>query len=211
MYLSRVEINPYRRETARALSSPQIMHAAVMASFPSFSDSPGRVMWRVDRLGSATYIIVQSDIKPDFSHILDQFGRPAADAGWETVDYDSFLSKLENGQIWRFRLKANPTHSLPSNEGHRGKVVAHVTEAHQMSWLLSKAEKLGFSILDDNIIIRHRGTSTFDHNGGKITLVTATFEGILKIEDIELFRSCMVDGIGRGKAYGCGLLTLARI
>ena len=38
-----------------------------------------------------------------------------------------------------------------------------------------------------------------------------TFEGILEISDEEVFKQTLVDGIGREKAYGCGLLTLARL
>ena len=71
MFLSRVEINPYRRDTASVLSDPQRIHAAVMASFPALS--PGsdtdRVLWRVDRLGPSTYIIVQSSRRPNFCQI----------------------------------------------------------------------------------------------------------------------------------------------
>lgn len=38
-----------------------------------------------------------------------------------------------------------------------------------------------------------------------------TFEGVLTITEAELFRKALIDGIGRAKAYGCGLMTLARI
>jgi CRISPR system Cascade subunit CasE len=49
-------------------------------------------------------------------------------------------------------------------------------------------------------------------NGGKgeVTLRTATFEGILTISDLERFRRTLLSGIGRAKAYGCGLLTIVR-
>ena len=211
MYLSRVEINPFRRESIKALSSPQIIHAAVMASFPSFGDGAGRVLWRIDKIGSATYIIVQSESKPDFHHIIDQFGHPESEKMWDTVEYDEFLSKLENGQIWRFSIKANPTYSVSSDDGKRGKVMAHVTVKQQISWMMSKAEKCGFTIQEDDVYIKHRGVKTFDRRGSKITLATATFEGVLVIENVETLRQSIINGIGRGKAYGCGLLSLARV
>lgn len=211
MYLSRVEINPFRRETIRAFSSPQIIHAAVMASFPSFGSNPGRVMWRIDKVGSSTYLIVQSSIKPDFNHIIDQFGRPESERKWDVMDYDTFLSGLENGQIWRFRLKVNPTYSLSQADGKRGKIVAHVTAEQQISWMISKAKKYGFDILDETIVLKHRDVKTFDRDKQKITLSTATFEGVLQIKDVEAIRHSIINGIGRGKAYGCGLLSLARV
>ena len=92
MFLSRIEINIYRKETRKALDSPQIMHAAIMASFPSFEQNENqRVLWRIDRLGSSTYVLIQSKIKPSLSHMIDQFGWPESGQKWETLDYDPFL------------------------------------------------------------------------------------------------------------------------
>ena len=37
----------------------------------------------------------------------------------------------------------------------------------------------------------------------------ARFRGELEITDTEQLRDTLINGMGRGKAYGCGLLTLA--
>ena len=37
-----------------------------------------------------------------------------------------------------------------------------------------------------------------------------TFEGLLEVTDEELFRNMLVNGLGRGKAYGMGLMTVMR-
>jgi CRISPR system Cascade subunit CasE len=39
----------------------------------------------------------------------------------------------------------------------------------------------------------------------------AVFEGVLQISDESLFKAALTNGIGRAKAYGCGLLTLANL
>ncbi|GAA1008177.1 CRISPR-associated protein Cse3 [Streptomyces sp. F-3] len=44
-----------------------------------------------------------------------------------------------------------------------------------------------------------------------VTLVTVTFEGRLEVTDPEALRRTLTQGIGRARAYGCGLLTLAPI
>ncbi|WP_340561934.1 type I-E CRISPR-associated protein Cas6/Cse3/CasE [Streptomyces sp. GSL17-111] len=44
-----------------------------------------------------------------------------------------------------------------------------------------------------------------------VTLVTVTFEGRLEVTDPALLRRTLTQGIGRAKAYGCGLLTLAPV
>ena len=38
---------------------------------------------------------------------------------------------------------------------------------------------------------------------------TATFEGMLKVEDPSLMRQALLQGLGRSKRYGCGLLLTA--
>ena len=50
----------------------------------------------------------------------------------------------------------------------------------------------------------------FNRSGSKVIIGYATFEGILEITNKDVLREQMISGIGRAKAYGCGLLTLAR-
>ncbi|MDR1404634.1 MAG: type I-E CRISPR-associated protein Cas6/Cse3/CasE [Candidatus Methanoplasma sp.] len=220
MYLSRLELNVRRHETMRLMVSPQVMHSAIMASFPSFEGGTDRVLWRVDNLGPSTYVIVQSEKSPDFQHMVDQFGWPASGQRWDTLNYDQFLDNINNSQIWRFRLAANPVHSvgIPSQKGRRGKVLAHVTADQQKKWLLDRASKFGFSIMDATsdvrepaLEIKQRETKQFSREDRRVTFSAVTFEGILKVEDADLMVDSMKRGIGRAKGYGCGLLTVARM
>ncbi len=214
MYLSRIELNGYRRDTMKALGSPEVMHAAVMQSFNSFNQSvEDRPLWRVDRIGPVTYLLVQSARKPDFTHIVEQFGRPNVDMGWDTLDYDNYLSKIEQGQTYRFRLRANPTYAVSEGEG-RGKVYPHVTAEQQMNWLKQKSLTCGFSIESEeghtSADIVQRDIKHFKRNGNPMTLSVVTFEGVLIVTDAESFRNAIMRGIGRSKAYGCGMLTVMR-
>jgi CRISPR system Cascade subunit CasE len=60
-------------------------------------------------------------------------------------------------------------------------------------------------------MIRQRQTHTFARLRGQrqVTVATATFEGVLRIDDPATFRTVLTNGIGHAKAYGCGLMTLA--
>ena len=40
--------------------------------------------------------------------------------------------------------------------------------------------------------------------------MAVTYEGILQVNDVEKFRKVLVEGLGREKAYGLGLLTVMR-
>ena len=39
----------------------------------------------------------------------------------------------------------------------------------------------------------------------------ATYEGVLTVTDVDKFKELLCNGIGRGKAYGMGLLTVMRL
>jgi len=216
MYLSRVELNVYRRTTIGAIESPQIMHAAVMASFASDALNE-RVMWRLDRIGAVTYLLVQSQKRPDFRHIIDQFGWPDSEQSYDTLEYDPFLDKLEPGQRWRFRLTANPTKSIKATDtSTRGKVVPHVTVDQQVQWLIDKTPERGFEIVASedgvfNLDVVNREIKKFKRSDQNITLHLATFEGILEIKDDVQFKETITNGIGRAKGYGCGMLTIGRL
>lgn len=218
MYLSRVALNPQRRSTMTALASPQKLHAAVESSFPPDLPKNGRNLWRLDKLGNALYLLVLSSEKPDFTHVVEQFGWPGSEQNWETKDYAQLTERIKAGQRWQFRLRANPVHSVKETVGSqaqepakRGKVFAHVTVKQQEQWLLARAEKYGFKLPEGSFQVVQQEVRQFRRQGKPVTLGIATFEGILEVIDSALFLEAMVSGIGRAKAYGCGLLTIARV
>lgn len=68
------------------------------------------------------------------------------------------------------------------------------------------------------LAIRDSRSLAFDKSRGPgsrrdkpVTVVTVTFEGRLEVTDPEALRRALTQGIGRARAYGCGLLTLAPI
>lgn len=168
-------------------------------------------------------LYIVSPIEPDLQHIVEQAGWSTS--GWDATDYSRFLDQLRLGQEWGFRLRANPVRSKPAPGSARGKVLPHVTPAQQLSWLESKSSKLGFSLPREEQSTDEPGTlltsvtqrqdRRFSRKSSlpssHVTLRQAQFDGVLSITDLELFRTTLINGIGRGKAYGCGLMTLRRV
>ncbi len=220
-YLTRMPLNPARRDTRALLGSPQSMHAAVLAGFPpGAADEPaplGRVLWRVDQDSRFDVRLhVCSPEKPDLTHLVEQAGWPTTSA-WETRAYAPLLDRLAPGQAWAFRLTANPVRRLRVTEGgKRGPVKAHVTADQQLTWLVERSAAAGFAIPpgasgEPAVSVRDRKAVRFAHDDGQITLVTATFEGLLTVTDLNALRVTLTGGLGRAKSYGCGLLTLAPV
>jgi CRISPR system Cascade subunit CasE len=92
----------------------------------------------------------------------------------------------------------------------------------QKKWLADRAELRGFNVttsLHENrnndasaaysFDVVHREIRKFRKREGRVvTISVATFEGVLVVSDAELFVQTLRSGLGRSKAYGCGLLTL---
>lgn len=207
VFLSRVYLDDKSRETMRLLSSPEFTHGAVESAF---AGQRQRRLWRVDGLAGRCCLLVLSPDTPDFAQLVQRYGFPGETSAWLTKPYELLLDRLGKGQPWQFRLKANPVRSVPLEQGSRGKVMAHVTTDQQKEWLLSRAASNGFALEPDAFEVVHTQWLRFHKgHGHEVTLRTATFEGRLTIADVDKFRSALVQGIGRAKAYGCGLMTIA--
>lgn len=196
-----------------ALANPSILHGAVENSF---TGERKRNLWRIDLVNEKHFILVVSEEKPDYAVLCEKFGFVNHEKKWETKEYSTLVSKLEVGEIWNFRLKANPTRSSfteKQGKNGRGKVYAHVTLDQQKEWLLKKARDHGFETYDNDFDIINTQWYRFSKHSNprhRITLQTTTFEGRLTITDSDRFIEALKSGIGRGKAYGCGLITIAR-
>jgi len=214
MYLTRMYLNGARRGTRHLLGSPQRMHAAVMSAFPPGIETEStyeRVLWRVDSSPTATALYIASPARPDLTHVVEQAGWPSGSDPWQTADLDPFLERLGVGQRWAFRLTANPVRSIRDPDGGRGSVRAHVTVGHQEDWLRERAKGWGFE--PGLITVKGRGHASFgrrtDGVSHHVTVATATYDGVLVVTDADLLRGAMRRGVGRAKAYGCGLISLA--
>lgn len=227
MYLTRMPLNAARWETRRLMASPYRLHAAVEAAFPPgmAASAGGRVLWRLDRRTDepqAFWLYIVSPEKPDLTHVVEQAGWPVHERLWETKDYRPFLDRLENGQRWEFRLKANPVRKVRKDKGRRpdesvvGTLQGHVTVEQQVEWLVSRAEAYGFELpLDANekpiVIVSQRNREVFRRGSDEVTLSTAVYDGTLTVTDADLMRAALCQGIGRAKGFGCGLLTIAPV
>ena len=213
MYLTQMKLNPARPGTRRALGSDQVMHAMVLSSFPHLQEGE-RVLWRVDVAARHDVMLyVASPAKPDMTAVVEQAGWPL-EPTWRTASYEPLLERLAAGQKWRFRLTANPTRNVSRGPNVRGKVRPCRTAEQQSDWLMGSADRMGvdFGTSDaPTFQVVGRTTSNFKHRGsaGRIPMTKATFEGRLTVQDPEKLRTILTSGVGRGKAYGCGLLTLA--
>lgn len=226
MYITRMPLNAARGQARSLIASPYRLHAAVQAAFPpgtAGDDEDGRVLWRLDRRpdeAQAFWLYIVSPARPDLTHVVEQAGWPVYERLWETKDYGSLLERIEVGQSWEFRLKANPVRKVRQDKGRRlnervvGTIQGHVTVEQQVEWLASRAEGLGFTLPRDAnggvaVKVSQRNRETFRRGADEVTLTTAVFDGTLTVTDADRMRATLCQGVGRAKGFGCGLLTVA--
>lgn len=207
MYLSRIPLDRTRRKTQIALASPNKFHGVIESAF---SEKQDRNLWRIDTLKGKMYLLLLSAAKPNLEFIASQFGK-ADDCG-ETKEYEGLLNRIEEGSTWHFRLVANPTHSVKDDKG-RGKITAHTVERYQLEWLQKQSGKRGFQIMPDTARVVESNWKIFNKKDmkQKVRIMEAAYEGDLQVTDINLFKKALVEGIGREKAYGMGLITIMRV
>jgi CRISPR system Cascade subunit CasE len=142
-----------------------------------------------------------------------------------TKPYDP---KLKAGDHLAFRLRANPTISRKDDQGksRRHDVLMDakkaakengeeedlkaIMEAAALDWLRSRAEQAGFVPLDDSLRLESYRPERFckGRTGQKVSLGVADYAGILEATDPAAFGKTLANGLGHGKAFGCGLLLV---
>lgn len=231
-YLSRIWLNPLRTKTQSYLRNRHALHATVLGGL-SRQPVTERVLWRLDtadrhRLG----LLVLTRTRPSWEHLVEQAGWPGSDDPQALIrPYQPLLDQVTRGRQFAFRLHANtvgavkkPMKPSPQQRARltattrpRGARVPHRTVGHQLTWLHSRLEKWGFQPLAGDhgptayLVAQQqlRFTKHDNNQPRRITLQTATFEGLVEIIDPQAAQSSLLDGVGPGKAYGLGLITLA--
>lgn len=209
MYLSRLIINPRSRQVQRELAEPYEMHRTLSRCFPAEYGAQERVLFRVDmRPRSETPIIlVQSHEQPDWTFLEE----PGAHAYLLAMDDESnpaiktYQPHFNAGQVLAFRLCANPTVK------RNGKRLGLYKEEEQCAWLERKAQAGGFRLLQMNNRQKAPIGGKLYRDGARhdLNLLRIQFDGVLQVVAPDLFIAGLEKGIGSGKGFGCGLLSLA--
>jgi CRISPR system Cascade subunit CasE len=73
-------------------------------------------------------------------------------------------------------------------------------------WLKKRSENCGFALDESSLVVdayqQHRGKK------GQLSFSTVDFTGQLTVTDPSVFARTLEDGVGRAKAFGCGLLLV---
>ena len=227
MYFSRIRLNsaiePIR--LAKVLRQNSYgEHQTIWRFFDCDSDRKRDFLYRhVIEYGQTKYYVVSERIPTDITGI------------WKIDPPKMYDPVISNGQSFRFMLRANPVIDVRCNNARssRHDVVMYEQKRigyKQMSrtdriplsqlvqnvctgWLDTRSGSNGFSINRDLVRAdgyrRHR--NRIPNRNSTIQFSSVDFEGILSVTDPDLFTSMLFKGIGKSKAFGCGLMLIRRL
>lgn len=212
MFLSRVWIDPYDKRQLSILSDCYAAHKVVAAACgsmkngyrPLFRPEPGET--------GHSYLLVQSDAEPDWER-AEEFIGTSLSAECKPFEFP----RLDAETRLRFRLRANPIKTIRGGEdeardGHGNLKRIRVplkTEEAQRDWLQRKLRSAGSDL--EGIVVRQEGevVGRPKKSRSSIKLFSVQFDGTLRVRDPESFVATLSSGIGPGKGFGFGLISIA--
>lgn len=185
------------------------MHRRMMSLLPDVLGERPRhdagLLYRLDHSPLGPSILAQTTLKPELDRLPPTYGEA------QIRELDPLLDRLRPGQQVAYRLAANTTKRAATGP-HTGRIVP-LTGDQIETWWTGRAPHAG---LAPRTILTHQqdaaiGTKNAATSQMRIHHTITRFDGAATITDPDLLRAAILTGIGRGKSYGCGLLSIAII
>lgn len=200
MYLSKILID------GPACRNLYEIHRVLWRLFPEDANGRREFLFRVGRSDwQCAEVLLQSERKPV---------RSSAEA--KVLAWKEYPLSLHGGQCLRFFLIANPIRTI-SDEADRKKAsgetkkcrVPLIREEDQRTWIERKfQDAASFDALAVDPLLPLRFRKGKEDRAGKIQPVS--FQGVLKVKNPATMKDLVQTGVGPAKAFGCGLLSLAK-
>lgn len=207
LYLTKVEFQSRHIENYRLLGSPNRTYEIhqLVELLQKSPDAKERILWRLEEPHEGLpYVLAQSYFEPNGQRLVEQFG--------ERIRFTTkaFKPDLKTGSNFRFRLRANVIRRSACDRDGVEERITHIRSVDDaMAWLNAKAQVGGFRI--NSCSWFREQLESFSAKGNRLTFASSRFEGLVEVEQPQLFEKVLRDGLGRGRAFGFGLFSVAPI
>lgn len=203
IWLSRLDLDLTSQTYEKWRNNMQELHLGLVRCVPRGA----RILFRVEpeSIEGSQTLIVQSLGEPNWRRLNGALAnRPIVKKA--TVPF-------REGTHYGFRLYGNAIkrcskRTTVKSSGMRGDNSIKTDEG-QTEWLQSKAALHGFKVdgffidgIENSLVIREIETD--------FQVYQVKYEGSLTVVDASKFAQAFMFGVGRGKSFGCGLLSLRR-
>jgi CRISPR system Cascade subunit CasE len=202
MFLSQLVVNQQHPQVEPDRGDAHQFHQRLMQGFVDSSTAVPQADWHIlfRQEPHSTVVWVQSAIEPDWSTLP---------AGYlirsDTQSTDWVADQLAN-QVFEFRLRANPSRRDRATR----KLMGLSNEADRLAWLRRQGKRGGFTVQTVTVKSSPKILGRKGEWGTPIQITPVFYEGMLTVTDGEQFLTKLQEGIGRGKSYGCGLLSISQ-
>lgn len=204
--LSLLTLNPRSRRVQAEINDPYQMHRTLAKAFGDEADSQqaARCLFRVEETPHGWRVLVQSRTPPVW-----ELQTVAPDYHLAPPQQKTFAPLVSLGQTYAFRLRANPTrrHSAKPEDSRLGNRVGLYREEERLDWLTRKAAAHGFALC--SVAQTSEARSECRAKDRRAVFSAVRFDGVLRVTDPALLMEALSGGIGAGKGFGFGLLSLS--
>ncbi|MEU8501554.1 type I-E CRISPR-associated protein Cas6/Cse3/CasE [Streptomyces lavendulae] len=211
-YLTRIVPDPRSPQARRDTRTAVDLHRRLMSLFPDNAGPDPRarfgVLHRTEDTPTGPHLLIQSNHQPDLTKLPTTYGTAT------TKPLDTLLDALRPGLTIRYRCVASPVRKpgATTRAAYKLPAVVALTGSAADEWWLRQADSAGLKItnLHAQPLDTAHGTRN-PHSGDRqrIHHARTRFDGTATVLDPQQLRTKILEGIGRGKSYGCGLLSIA--
>ena len=226
MYFSRImlNLNTDNRHLARPLYDDSYREHQVL--WRLFDDDPAAerdfLYRQVIEYGRIKYYVLSRRMPVDNNGL------------WRIDPPKVYDPQLSEGQQLCFMLRANPVVTVATKSGKRQRhdvvmqekqrigyqripekeraPLQQLVQQSSIKWLSARMDRNGFSFEPGQVVADgyQQHLSRTRRQKPLIRYSTVDFQGILTVVNTDRFRRALFSGIGRSKAFGCGLLLIKR-
>jgi len=129
-----------------------------------------------------------------------------SEGGYGSVKSKPVTSDFLGYSYYQFTVVVNPTRRSSASK----KLVPVIGRAEIAEWFTTRAmQSWGFQVASTQLDVGETKVLRFkDKKQRQVTLAQAKISGTLRVDASERFKQSFTFGIGRGRAFGCGLLQI---
>jgi CRISPR system Cascade subunit CasE len=222
-------LNPKCPQVRRDLGNPQELHRTISNGFEKVGDDEFIIQKVSKKNGEEIEVKIKATPRNKFDILYRLeierrilFVQSTVKPEWKDLPPDFLLEfeqkiiheqygRIENGMNLMFRLQANPSKrdktKFDAEKPKQRKRFALFRDEDRIADIeVSPTQMItsAASVKEDTLTFRRKKDSP------KIEIGAVVFEGVLQVTDAVKFRETLQKGIGSGKAYGFGLMSVAK-
>jgi CRISPR-associated protein Cas6/Cse3/CasE subtype I-E len=204
-FISQIIINPKIKNVQDDILDLSCLNRRLKNAFRIY-DCREKVsmLYRIDTMNDIEIrLLVQSAVRPNWDELIQENNYLLQNP----IIQETGRIKIVEDLDYQFKLHASPTYLS------KDKKIVRMHYDQLFTWIFEKGIQNGFYVEKDEILITQLPNRTAIKTKGiekkKINIAVVEFVGVLHVINKNLLFNGLLNGIGRGSEFGCGLLSIS--